>query len=164
MVICPTGQILNKVKMRGDSSIFANKDVCRQCKTRCTSSTKHKTVSFGPNTDCIPVRMYGDSANLQKIPCNAKISSYNHTLDRTDYAAKRKVVIRIREDVDKLKQRMCLSEHPFGTVKWYHGAHYRLCRGEEKVAGELGLSFLAYNLRRAITLVGVPTLIEAARG
>jgi len=27
----------------------------------------------------------------------------------------------------------------------------------------MGLSFLAYNIRRAITLVGVPKLIEAAR-
>jgi hypothetical protein len=33
----------------------------------------------------------------------------------------------------------------------------------EKVIGEMGLSFLAYNLRRAITLVGVDKLIEAAR-
>ena len=32
-----------------------------------------------------------------------------------------------------------------------------------KVIGEMGLSFLAYNLRRAITLVGVDKLIEAAR-
>jgi transposase len=30
---------------------------------------------------------------------------------------RQKVVIRIREDKEKLKQRMCLSEHPFGTVK-----------------------------------------------
>ena len=76
----------------------------------------------------------------------------------------KKVVIFIREDKEKYKQRMCLSEHPFGTVKWYHGAHYVLCREKEKVTGELGLSFLAYNLRRAITLAGVPALIAAARG
>jgi len=58
---------------------------------------------------------------------------------------------------------MCLVEHPFGTVKWYHGAHYLLCRGKEKTSGELGLSFLAYNLRRAISLVGVAKLIAAAK-
>ena len=56
---------------------------------------------------------------------------------------------------------MCLSEHPFGTVKWYHGAHLLLCRGKEKAAAVLGLSFLAYNLRRAINLVGVKALIAA---
>ncbi len=56
---------------------------------------------------------------------------------------------------------MCLSEHPFGTVKWYRGAHYLLCRGKTKAAGELGLSFLACNLTRAINIVGVRKLIAA---
>jgi transposase len=63
--------------------------------------------------------------------------------------------------VPKIKERMCLSEHPFGTVKWYHGAHYLLCKGKEKVTAELGLSFLAYNMRRAINMVGVKKLIAA---
>jgi hypothetical protein len=36
------------------------------------------------------------------------------------------------------------------AVKWYGGAHYVLCRGIRKVTGEIGLSFLAYNLKRAI--------------
>ncbi|MCL1975063.1 MAG: transposase [Firmicutes bacterium] len=77
--------------------------------------------------------------------------------------AEKKVVIRIKKDKEKIKERMCLVEHPFGTVKWYHGAHYLLCRGKEKTSGELGLSFLAYNLRRAISLVGVAKLIAAAK-
>ena len=73
----------------------------------------------------------------------------------------KKVVLRIQDDKEKLKQRMCLSEHPFGTVKWYRGAHNLLCKGKEKAAAELGLSFLAYNMTRAIHLVGAKTLIEA---
>ena len=68
---------------------------------------------------------------------------------------------RIKEDIHKIKERMCLSEHPFGTVKWYHGAHYLLCKGKEKATAELGLSFLAYNIKRAINMVGVRKLIEA---
>ena len=56
---------------------------------------------------------------------------------------------------------MCLSEHPFGTVKWYRGAHYLLCKGKTKAAAELGLSFLAYNLTRAINIAGVRSLIAA---
>ena len=163
-VICPMGQVLAKLKVKGNNTIYGSKEACRQCNNRCTSSSSFKTVSFGPNTDCIPVKMYGVADELQPIPDSARISSYNHTLDRTDYAAKKKVVIRIREDKEKLHQRMCLSEHPFGTVKWYHGAHYFLCRGKEKTSGEIGLSFLAYNIRRAITLAGVPTLIAAVKG
>jgi len=74
---------------------------------------------------------------------------------------KKKVVIKIKEDVNKIKERMCLSEHPFWTVKWYHGAHYLLCKGKEKATAELWLSFLAYNIKRAISLVGTKKLIEA---
>jgi hypothetical protein len=36
-----------------------------------------------------------------------------------------------------------------------------LCR--QKTTGELGLSFLAYNLRRAINMVGTKRLIEAMK-
>jgi transposase len=163
-VTCPMGQTLSKIKSKGRNTVYANKDACRQCPNRCTGSRGPKTVSFGPDTDCVPVRMYGGEQQLQQIPPNAKVSPWNHTLDRTDYSPKRKVVLRIREDKEKLKQRMCLSEHPFGTVKWYHGAHYLLCRGKEKVTGELGLSFLVYNMRRAITLVGVHALIAGIQG
>ena len=163
-VTCPMGNILSKVKMRGSNTIYANKDACRQCPNRCTASKNHKRVSFGPNTKYVPVRMYGSVRHkLNPIPDDIPLNPYNHTLCRSDHP-KKKVVLRIKEDKEKLKQRMCLSEHPFGTVKWHDGAHYLLCRGIEKATAELGLSFLAYNLRRAINMVGTKTLIEAIQG
>ena len=162
-VTCPMGHILSKVKMRGENTIYANKDACRQCANRCTASKNHKTVSFGPNTMYVPVYMFGSSKHkLNPIPDDMPPNPYNHSLDRKD-GVKKKVVLRIKEDKDKIKQRMCLSEHPFGTVKWYGGAHYLLCKGKEKATAELGLSFLAYNLRRAINMVGTQALIAAMR-
>ncbi|HVI41709.1 MAG TPA: hypothetical protein VM577_13740, partial [Anaerovoracaceae bacterium] len=65
-----------------------------------------------------------------------------------------------KDDIPKQKERLCISEHPFGTVKWYHGPHYVLCRGIKKTTAELGLSFPAYNLRRAINLKGVSKILE----
>ncbi|HYE80636.1 MAG TPA: DDE transposase, partial [Clostridia bacterium] len=56
-VTCPMGQILSKTKMRGNNTIYGNKDACRQCPNRCTSGTNPKTVSFGPDTKFIPVRI-----------------------------------------------------------------------------------------------------------
>ena len=160
-VTCPMGQILSKTKMRGKNTIYGNKDACRQCPNRCTGGRNPKTVSFGPDTKFVPVKMYGSpQCKLNQIPENIPINPFNHTLDRKDFVAK-KVVLRIKEDIDKIKERMCLSEHPFGTVKWYHGAHYLLCKGKEKATAELGLSFLAYNLKRAINMVGVEKLIAA---
>lgn len=162
-VTCPMGSIFSKVKMRGSNTIYANKDACRQCPNRCTGSKNHKTVSFGPNTKYVPVRMFGSVRHsLNPIP-DIPPNPYNHTLERKDNI-KKKIVLRIREDKEKIKKRMCLSEHPFGTVKWYDGAHYLLCKGKEKATAELGLSFLAYNLKRAINMVGVSALIAAMQG
>jgi len=156
---------LTKLKTKGKNSVYASKEACRQCQTRCTGSRGNKAVSFGPNTNCVPVRMYGSPGQrLNRIPENARISPYNHTLDRKDYAQPKQVILRIKGAPEKIHERMCLSEHPFGTVKWYDGAHYLLCKGKEKATGELGLSFLAYNLKRAIHLVGVEALVSAIRG
>ena len=73
------------------------------------------------------------------------------------------VLIRIRDDIPKQKERLCISEHPFGTVKWYHSAHYVPCKGIRKTTAELGLSFLAYNLRRAINLIGTRAILEGIK-
>jgi transposase len=151
------GKMLHKVKNKGSSAVYANKDACRQCPNRCTASRGHKTVLFAPDTTHVAVKMYGRSKYPVITPPEGMV--FHNSFYRKDRVTK-KVVIRIKEDKEKLKQRMCLSEHPFGTVKWYHGAHYLLCRGKEKVSGELGLSFLAYNLKRAINMLGVPVLIE----
>jgi transposase len=161
-VTCPMGKKLHKLKFKGRNIIYGSKDACRECSNKCTSGKGLKTVSFGPDTTCVPVLIHGDSRYiLNKIPIDARISSYNHTLDRKDYRKPKTVVIRIKEDKGKLKERMCLSEHPFGTVKWYHGAHYLLCKGKKKATAELGLSFLAYNMIRAINLVGIDKLLKA---
>jgi transposase len=160
-VTCPMGNILRKVCTKGRNTEYACKDACRQCPNRCTSSTSHKKVSFSQGTKYVPVEMYGSIRHkLNSIPPNETPNPGNHALYRKDHAEK-KVVIHIKDDKEKLKQRMCLSEHPFGTVKWYHGAHYLLCRGKEKAAAELGLSFLAYNLTRAINMIGTKALIAA---
>jgi hypothetical protein len=164
-VTCPLGNRLMKKKMREKNTIYGSKDVCRQCPNRCTSSRKPKEVSFGPDTKYVPARMYGyTKQRLNPISADVPMNPFNHTLDRRDYDASAKVILRIRKDIHKLQERMCLSEHPFGTVKWYHGAHYLLCKGKEKVTAELGLSFLAYNMKRAISIIGTKKLIEGMQG
>ena len=163
-VTCPMGHCLTMLKKRGEATIYGSREACRECPNKCTPGMTFKTVSFGPNTRVVPVRMYGSSQNPpQPIPLDLPASEYYHTLNRQDLA-KKKVQLRIRSDVAILKKRMCLSEHPFGTVKWHHDARYMLCRGIEKATGELGLSFLVYNLKRAINLVGVPALVAGMRG
>ena len=141
-VVCPMGKQLTAVKKRGANTIYKNKDACRQCPNRCTSSKNAKEVSFGPNTEMVTVRMNRqENVQTQKIPMDKEISVNNHTLDRKDYRKEKMISLRIRPDPEKYKERKCTSEHPFGTVKWYHGAHYLLCKGIEKTSAEIGLSF-----------------------
>jgi len=160
-VTCPMGNILSKIKTKGNNIWYKNKDACRQCPNKCTGSKDPKTVSFGPNTKYVPVKIFGSAKfTLNSIPKDILQNTPYNSFNRKD-EIKKKVVLRIKEDVHKIKERMCLSEHPFGTVKWYHGAHYLLCKGKEKATAELGLSFLAYNMKRAINMIGVKKLIEA---
>ena len=128
-VTCPMGKSLSRVKIKGNSMWYRNKDACRQCQNKCTGSNKCKTVSFGSNTKYVPVRMFGNvKSKLTPIPYDIPANPFYHTQNRKDLV-KKKVVLRIKENIHKLKERMCLSEHPFGTVKWYNGAHYLLCKG-----------------------------------
>jgi len=54
-------------------------------------------------------------------------------------------------------------EHPFGSIKQWMNQGAFLMRGLEKVRAEFSLTALAYNLRRAITIIGVPGLIRAVQ-
>ena len=55
---------------------------------------------------------------------------------------------------------MCLSKHPFGTIKRSMGATYFLLRGMRKVAGEFALFCLGYNIERAKNLLEFNKMIE----
>jgi transposase len=63
-----------------------------------------------------------------------------------------------------IKKRKALVEHPFGTIKFWRNQGAFLTRGCKNVQGELSLSALAYNLGRALAILGVQALLEAIRG
>jgi len=52
-------------------------------------------------------------------------------------------------------------EHPFGTVKRAMDAGYCLTKGLRNVTGEFSLSFLAYNIKRAVNILGGARLAAA---
>ena len=54
-------------------------------------------------------------------------------------------------------------EHPFGSIKQWMNQGAFLMRGLEKVRAEFSLTALAYNLRRAITIIGIPGMIRAVQ-
>ena len=59
----------------------------------------------------------------------------------------------------KCRLRRTLAEHPFGTIKRAFNQGYLLLKGFRNVKGEVGFTMLAYNMRRAINILGVGLLI-----
>jgi hypothetical protein len=68
---------------------------------------------------------------------------------------------RIKEDPSKVELRKELCEHLFGTMKSAFNQGYLLLKGSRKVNGEVGLTMLAYNMRRAINILGARALIAS---
>ena len=64
---------------------------------------------------------------------------------------------------DAMRIRRKTVEHVFGTIKdWMGRSHFRM-RRLKNVGTEMSLHVLAYNLKRAIALLGAPELIAAMR-
>ena len=154
-VTCPMGRELFKHSVRKHGTIYGSREACRTCPNRCTDSKNAKTVSIGHNTNIVAVRMYGNPEYpLQKLP---EGFVPHNSIGRPQKPERVRLIL--RRNPDDMQRRKELVEHPFGTIKWYDGAHYFLCRGKEMVSAEIALSFLTYNLRRAIRILGVGALV-----
>jgi transposase len=70
---------------------------------------------------------------------------------------------RLDENPQAMRQRREVVEHPFGTIKMRMGATHFLMKRLPKVAGEMALHVLAYNLTRVLNLLGVQPLMAALR-
>jgi hypothetical protein len=68
--------------------------------------------------------------------------------------------LKTKEFKEKFKQRKCVVEHPFGTMKYLMGQIPILLRGKEKVQVEMDLYSTAYNLIRLKNTEKVPLLLE----
>ena len=68
---------------------------------------------------------------------------------------------RLDENPQAMRVRRETVEHPFGTLKMRMGATHFLMKRLPKVATEMALHVLAYNLTRAMNILGVKPLIAA---
>ena len=66
-------------------------------------------------------------------------------------------------NMDKYMLRQMIVEHPFGTIKRNWGAYYFLTKRKISVTAEVSLSFLAYNMRRAMSILGSDEIIRRLR-
>ena len=70
---------------------------------------------------------------------------------------------RLDEHPEKMRLRRETVEHPFGTIKARMGATHFLMKTLPKVATEMALHVLAYNLTRVMTIMGAQPLLQAMR-
>jgi transposase len=70
---------------------------------------------------------------------------------------------RLDRNPDKMRVRRQTVEHPFGTIKAWMGATHFQMRTLPKVATEMALHVLAYNMKRMMRILGVGGLMAAMR-
>ena len=136
--LCPTGQRLVPLYRYG------------LCKTR----PRARVVSYVNREACLSCELRDRCTKR----ANRHITRYENEaiIERmaARLAARPEVMNRRRESV----------EHPFGSVKQWMGQGAFLTRRLENVRGEFSLTAMAYNLRRAINLVGIPAMLAAVAG
>ena len=74
-----------------------------------------------------------------------------------------RVQARLDKNPNAMRVRRETVEHPFGTLKMRMGATHFLMKTLPKVATEMALCVLGYNLTRVLNIVGVKPLLAAVR-
>lgn len=161
LVYCPAGEILRQKCTKSNGYIrYANKTACKHCKYRnkCYKGRgEWKEVDFTKDGLEKPCRDWLKAEGKPADKCGA-------SKGKCQYKKIKVVRIFLRPDRTKTSQRMCLSEHPFGTIKRSMGATYFLLKGLIKVEGEFALLSLGYNIQRAKNLLGFNKIMELMAG
>lgn len=156
LVYCPTGEILRQKCVKKNGNIrYANKNACRHCPNRnkCyKGKNEWKEIDFTKDQLVKPCRDWLKAENKEAEPEKKKTRGRFHKVKIVRFF--------LRPDRTKMNQRLCLSEHPFGTIKRSMGAGYFLLRGLRKVTGEFALFCLGYNFERAKNMLGFDKMME----
>jgi len=141
IALCPMGNVLYPAfhtthKKKGSRGVFHNYPACIQCTCKCTTNARGRTKY---------------QISMAKENFSKEYNDQNLTVKQ----------VRIKPDKEIIKQRKSIVEHPFGTIKRAMDTGYCLTKGLTNVAGEFSLTFLAYNVKRAINILGCRKLIES---
>lgn len=162
-VYCPAGSILRQKAVKKQGAIrYANKLCCAKCPFRDKCFTECKTrkwkeLDFSRNCRIkkADFRTDGVDEEIAEVP---KAESKKKLKGKGS-----KVTFRFRPDRKKLKQRKCLSEHPFGTIKRYMNGDHFMLKGLDKVSAEAHLFALGYNFKRLISIFSTENLLMAMK-
>ena len=165
VVICPMGQTLfyagpGQPNGKKDATIrrYHRLSACSKCPNKCTLG-KRRIISFKEGETRKEESFY-DKARENKIIRKTSRRFKTIALSEEESSWDEWVILRFYPNQQHLRKRNTVVEHPYGTVKRWHGAGYLLTKGKVKVAAETGLSFLAYNFRRVVNLLGVNGIMQ----
>ena len=165
IVICPMGQTLfyagpGHPNGKKDPCIrrYHRLSACLKCPNKCTLH-KRRIVSFKEGETRKEEAFY-EKARENRIVRKTSRRFKVITLSEEESSWDEWVILRFYPNQQHLRKRNTVVEHPYGTVKRWHGAGYLLTKGKQKAAAEMGLSFFAYNFRRVVNLLGVNGLME----
>ena len=107
------------------------------------------------------IRRYWSSACV-RCPIKSKCtpSDYRRISRWEHEAVVERAESRLADYPEAMRVRRATVEHPFGTLKQWMGSTF-LTKTMNNVSTEMSLHVLAYNMKRAINLVGTKKLIEA---
>lgn len=132
--ICPAGEKLEQISGKESKrTVYSNKSACREC--------PNKAKCF----------KQGGKHKYRRV-CK---SEYFKTMVKADKL--------FEANVKLYHRRQELSEHVFGSLKRQLGFPQLNVRTQRKVAGEISLLCLAYNLKRVINIIGNKELIRYLR-
>lgn len=161
LVYCPAGNTLRQKSIKANGNIrYANKTACRHCANRdkCyKGKNEWKEIDFTKDKLEKPCKEWMKAEGKE---CREERKGKR---EKRVYEKIKVVQFTLYPDRTKTAQRMCLSEHPFGTIKRAMGATHFLLRGLTNVEGEFALFCLGYNLERAKNLLGFGKLMEMVR-
>ena len=107
---------------------------------------------------------YANASACRDCPLRPRCTNNYRAVSRLENEdALDRMATRLRQRPDILARRREIVEHPFGTIKQWMNQGAFLMRGLDKVRAEFSLMALAYNLRRALNILGVETMMAAVR-
>jgi len=133
--------------------------VCPEGKELRTNGKLHKTVksSFKRYTtkECLTCSVKSECSKA-KYGKAIQRSEYQELIDNNK--------TRIENNESYYKQRQAIVEHPYGTIKRQWGFSYIMTKKfKQRAEADTGLIFIAYNLRRLMSIIGTEVLIEYFR-
>ena len=170
VVYCPGGATLRRksVKLSG-ATRYANKQGCKTCpfRDRCIAGkgvTTWKEIDFSKDRLELQAKWMKDWTQEKDSDEKGSTKLPKGAGKKRKYKNIKVVKFKLQPNREKMAQRMCLSEHPFGTIKRGLGATYFNLRGKRKIGGEFALFAFGYNLARLENLMGFFRLSKVVRG